>query len=380
MSVIEIPFGNETWRLDLPAAKRVELAPPGRAASALTPGEQVRDALEQPFDFEPLRRALTPDDHVVVVVDESLPAVAEMVTAVLQHLGTAHVSPESVTLLSPPNSRGGWIDDLPDEYADVHTEVHDPADRKKLAYLATTKGERRVYLNRTLVEAEFVVVLSGRRFDAAAGHGGAEAMIFPALSDEETRAASHTLAESAEVAWLLGTPFFVQVIDDGARVLDVVAGLPGSTAEGARRQDEFWKRSVPAEPDAVVTTVTGDRVTFADVALAALHAAQAAPKGGRVVVLAPPVDLGGAGVAVLRQCDDPREALKQLPADEAAFRRWATAAVRARLFLANVDDDTAEELFGTRVGNERELQRLLETADRVLVLPDGHRTRVELPR
>ncbi|QEL18115.1 lactate racemase domain-containing protein [Limnoglobus roseus] len=385
---IEIAFGTETWHLELPAEKRVTAHRAGCVASTASAAEQVRAALEKPFDFEPLRRALTPDDHVVVVVDESLPALAEIVTAVLQHLGTAGVTPEAVTLLTPPKSVGGnWLDDLPDEFADVRTEVHDPADRKKLAYLATSKGGRRLYLNRTLVEAEFTVVVSGRRYDPHHGYAGGESLLFPTLSDDETRtafqgdAAKESRGEPAEAAYLLGTPFFVQIIEDGDRVLDVVAGLPTSTAEGIRRQDEFWGVRIDEKPDTVITFVDG-RATFAEMALAVHHASRAVARGGKVAVLAPPVDLVGEGLTLLRHCVDPREALKFVsqakPADATACRQWATAASRAKLYVANVADDTAEELFSTRVGNERELQRLVETSERVLILPNGHRSRVEL--
>ena len=74
-----------------------------------------------------------------------------------------------MTIVSPPNSPQTWIDELPDEFADVTAETHDPADAKKLAYLATTKGGRRLYLNRSLVEADFWIFLTGRRFDPRSG-------------------------------------------------------------------------------------------------------------------------------------------------------------------------------------------------------------------
>ena len=108
-------------------------------------------------------------------------------------------------------------------------------------------GGRRVYLNRTLVEADFVVVLTGRGYDPLTGYAGAEAAIFPALADEETRAAFAgefttdapaakpwpVRDEAAEVAWLLGTPFLVQVIEgEGDTVQEVVAGLLDSTRRG----------------------------------------------------------------------------------------------------------------------------------------------------
>jgi len=38
--------------------------------------------------------------------------------------------------------------------------VHDPAHRQRLSYLATTRRGRRIYLNRTAVDADQIVVLS----------------------------------------------------------------------------------------------------------------------------------------------------------------------------------------------------------------------------
>src|SRR5262245_36329604 len=91
------------------------------------PPAAVRQALEVPFHFPPLRRALTPDDHVVVVVDEQVPRVDELLRVVLEHITRAEVSPGAVTLLCPPgNASHAWIDELPDEFGDVHVEDHDP--------------------------------------------------------------------------------------------------------------------------------------------------------------------------------------------------------------------------------------------------------------
>src|SRR5262249_55951119 len=158
---------------------------------------------------------------------------------VLAHLRSAGIQLEAVTILTPPDAPQGWIDELPDELADVRGEVHDPADRQKLAYLATTAAGRRLYLNRTLVEADFIVVISGRGYDPLTGYAGAEASVFPSLADEEIRASLAgppsadapgeepwpVRAEAAEILWLLGTPFLVQVIaGEGDTVQEIVAG------------------------------------------------------------------------------------------------------------------------------------------------------------
>src|SRR4030095_6322555 len=111
----------------------------------------VHAALEQPFGFPPLRRALTPDDHVAVVVDESLVALPRLLPPILEHVQQAGVQMQRVTLVCAPPSRGQpWLEELPDQFQDVHVEVHQPDDRKKLAYLATMRQGRRLYLNRTV--------------------------------------------------------------------------------------------------------------------------------------------------------------------------------------------------------------------------------------
>src|SRR5262249_7430746 len=153
---------------------------------------------------------------------------------VLAHLGTAGIPREAVTVLTAPVTPPGA--EVP---ARLQTEVHDPTDRNKLAYLASTAAGRRLYLNRTLVHADFVIVISGRRHDPGRGDAGAEAALYPSLADAEVRDSFEgqftsdapgeepwpVRAEAAEVTRLLGTPFFVQVIAGaGDSVQEVVAG------------------------------------------------------------------------------------------------------------------------------------------------------------
>src|SRR5437763_2341624 len=116
---VEFYVGTQPWAVTVPPEKAVGLRREPFAAPAASPRKLVRDALEKPFGFEPLRRALTPDDHVTIVVDEQLPHLAELLAGVLEHLATAGIQPEAVTLLTtPPATDQGWIDELPDEFAD----------------------------------------------------------------------------------------------------------------------------------------------------------------------------------------------------------------------------------------------------------------------
>jgi|SRR5579883_772730 len=390
----ELIVGSQPWTLKVPAEHAVMLQRAEFASPTSSPQQLVHDALDKPFHFEPLRRALTPDDRITVVIDPQLPHLAEMLAEILRHLGTANISPAAITILSPPGASGTWIDELSDEFAEVTAETHDPTDAKKLAYLATTKGGRRIYLNRSLVEADFVILLTGRRFDPYSGYAGAENAIFPALSNEETRTAfagefstaspKATEGEASEIAWLLGTPFLVQVIEgEGDSIQEVVAGLLDSSPEGVRRQDARWRGTISREPDTVIAAVSGEPagVSFLDLAKALATAARVVKKGGRIALLTTAAPDLGPGAEMLRTLDEPSEAKKLLahekPDDWAAAALWALSAKRASLFLASgYPDEVAEELFATPIQHASEVQRLIDGSESVLLIPDAHKTTV----
>ena len=393
---IVMPWGRQQWDVELPTANVIGARRQPAAPSLADPSAAVADALEHPFGFPPLRRALTPDDHVAVVVDESLAQVSRLLTPILRHIQQAGVQMDAVTLVcAPPSTEQPWLEELPDEFQDVHVEVHQPDDRKKLAYLATMRQGRRLYLNRTVVDADQSVVLTRRGYDLVLGYAGAAGSLFPILSDTATRAdtlGQLSLAaaggepwalqrEAAEAAWLLGVPFLVQVIEgrDG-EVLHIVGGPVESSAEAERLLDDRWRIEVSEPADVVVASISGDpaRHTFADFARAFGAAARVVEPGGKIVLLTDVAPALGPAAMLMRQTDDPGLALKMLeeenPIDfEAAFQ-WINAAQQAKLYLlSRLPEDAAEELFTTPMENPGQSLKLLQ-GRRVLFLPEAHQT------
>src|SRR5262249_41442247 len=296
----------------------------------------------------------------------------------------------------PSNAAHAWRDDLPAVYRDVAVENHDPSDRQRLSYLATTRKGRRVYLNRSAVDADQLIVLSRRGYDPLLGYSGCEGTLYPPLSEEATRrepAASLSNAipgsapwpvrrEAGEIAWLLGAPFMVQVIEGaGDEVIHVLGGLADSGAEGLRLLDARWRVSVDVAADTVIASISGDpaRQDFGDLARALAAAARVVKPEGRIVLLCranPPL---GPGAELLRHMDDPENALAQLRQqslpDLAAAFQWASAAQHAALYLfSGLAADTAEELFTTPLEHARQVQRLASGPGTCLFLPDAHKT------
>jgi nickel-dependent lactate racemase len=362
------------------------------------PVAAIGATLDQPFQFPPLHQALTSDDHVTIVVDEQVANLGRLLVPVLEHLAEAGVSPEAVTLLcAPTGSRQAWLEDLPEAFEDVHLEIHDPTDRKRLSYLATTKQGRRIYLNRTLVDADQVVVLTGRRYDALHGYAGAEGALFPALSDEATRnewdgrptfsapgATPWPLRQEAlETSWLLGLPFFVQLIaGPGDTLAHVVAGTAAASVEGQRLLDACWRRTVPQRVDVVVASLSGDpaRHQFADLAAAVANAARVVQPDGRILLLTRAKPDIGPGSDILFHSDEPRQALEQLerqPRSTALVPvlEWALASSHARIsLLSDLPDETVEDLFAAPMDKPAQVQRWLDRGGSCLFLDDAHKT------
>jgi nickel-dependent lactate racemase len=391
---IVMDYGLES--VDFEVADKNLIADPRPPTALADPTAAVRAALEQPYEFPPLRRALTPDDRVAIVVDERLPHLTELLVPVLEHLQGASVSPEAMTLLCPPSSsRQTWIDELPDAFQDVRVEMHDPDDRRHLAYLATTRHGKRIYLNRTLVDADQIVVLAGRRYDLLLGYSGAEGALYPAFCDKETRDEMNQRVnlgvpnetpwpvrrEAMETAWLLGAPFFVQVIEgSGDRVAHVIAGTADASREGQSLLNASWRRNVPHAADLVVASVSGDptRQDFATLAAALACAARVVEPGGRIVLLSQVNPALGTEIDVLRNADDPQTVLESFrgkhAVEMAPALQWASAANHAKInLLSGLPEETVEELFATPLNEARQVQRLLDAGGTCLFLQDAHK-------
>lgn len=389
-----IAWGQSHLDIDIDEANLVPALRAPIAPNLADPLQAMRDALEQPLDYPALRRALTPDDHVAIAVDEGIPQLGKLLTPLLEHISQAHVPAEAITLICPPASVGQpWLDDLPDEFQDVQIEVHQPADRKKLAYLATTRQGRRVYLNRTAVDADQLVLVSRRRHDVRLGCAGAETALFPTLSDEEAieefRTNLHSRApgenpwpvqqEARDIVWLSGAPFFVHIIEgSGDGIAHVLAGPLESSDAGRQLLNARWRIAFDRAADVVIASVTGS-ATSEDLARAFLSASRVVRSGGSIALLSEGTPSLGPAMAQFRRHEDPGLLLNVLyqekPIDLTTGYQWATAAQHARLYLlSGLQEDVAEELFTIPMQHAGQVQRLLTPDATCILLADAHKS------
>ncbi len=396
---IRMPWGTEIWEAEIADARVIY----PRAAEPTPTGVDIdsalAEALDHPLDYPPLYRALTPDDHLAIIVDEGVPQLPRLIEGILRHVAKGNVRPEAVTLVClPPSTGQTWLDELADEFQEVQVEVHHPEDRKKLAYLATSKGGRRLYLNRTLVDADQSIVLTRRCYDPLLGHAGGEMALYPGLSDETTRqelatrlakeAPSDQLwpieQEAREAAWLMGAPFLVQVIPGaGDSIADIVAGPVESSDAGKKKLDERWHIQVPEPADVVIASVVGADPSAEELAKAFFAAARVVKPAGQVVVLSAAQPEWGPSFEVLRKFDEAYPALKILlkdkPSDLSVGFMWASAAMQARLYLlSEAGPDFVEEIHATPLENIGQLQRWVNGTESITFLAEANKMLAEV--
>lgn len=398
MVTTTIRFAQE--EVTLPVDEGVLRGPPdgqGEPPLADVPAA-LAAALAQPLDFPPLCKALTPDDRIAVVVNEGLSQVSSLLGAVLREVEQAGVMRSNVTVVVPPRTFAP-VHDCRGPYADVRLEVHNPDNPRNLAYLASTRRGRRIYLNRTVVDADQLIVLGRVRFDPLFGFSGGFSELFPLLSDQATRreflcrpslyqagrARGRAQEEAEEVGNLLGLPFFVQAVEThGDQISHIVAGSAAAVSQQAQEWLNRHARFTAASADLVVSplSIERDSHNLADVAAALETASRVVRPGGRIVVLSRARAELSPGFELLRGADSPEQGLGQAQrlglADVVSLWQWTCGLQHATVtLLSQLPPEVAEDLFVTPMDHPGQLERLSRHASSMLLIPDAHRFLVD---
>jgi nickel-dependent lactate racemase len=397
---VVVDFAGESLELDV-SDEKVVAAWRGPAAGPEEPEEAVRNALENPPNFPPLRQFVVSGDHVVLAVDPTignLESLLEPIHAILRESG---VEPDGVTVLSTGPASSDLNRALP---SGATLAIHDPGDRGALAYLAATNHGRRIYLNRLLTDADVVIPLGRLGSDPILGYRGPWSVIFPGLSDNEAiqehrsrfrdaddgAPATQTKAsldESFEVSWLLGTQFHIGVVAGMRGFTEIVAGRELDVrSSGIDAWENHWTFDAGSRAELVVVGVgrPGIESDFFSVADALATATRLVQHGGRIVLLSRLAGELGPSLRRLTQAEDPKRAKAVLGGHEGdpdylAARQFAHALGWADVFLlSNLPRETVEELSAIPLENPEQARRLVTRAGSCSFASAADLTRVRI--
>ena len=364
--------------------------------------DELREALAHPLEFPPLELAVIPDDRVTIAVDRDTPEVATIVAAVWERLALRKVAPENIVIVQPLSSDGSKPADpraaLPDSVREqVIWKIHENAERQDLAYLASSSTGERVYLDRDIVDAGAVVAIGTVAYDPLMGYRGTNSVFFPGMSSPDAisraRGQGHTELRPDddrplrqvvdEIGWLLGMPFFVQVIPAaGGGVAHVLAGAAEFVLRrGKELLAQEWLVELEARPEIVVAAVDRDAGGhgWEQVGSALAAARNLVAHGGRIILL---TDLDaelGPGMEIVRGSAQPKEAFRPLrqaaPPDLISATQLAQAAEWADVYLlSRLPGDVVEDLFIIPLDSAEEASRLLRGDQTCAFLASAQKT------
>lgn len=285
----------------------------------------ILDALKQPRDFPPVSAMFVPGDSVAIALDSRFPNAADALAALMPIVRDAVGEAGEITIVATPDGGSALSDAAPDG---IPLVIHDPSDRNKLAYLATTKAGRRIYLNRHLTDADVVVSIGELRFDPLLGRRGPWTVLFPDLSDLETIRESSAplppnssadpsarLDESFEVSWLLGSQFSLGLVPARSGFAAVVAGLNASVRDqGMTLLERDWEFRAETRAELVVAGIgrPGEQPGMDELVAGITAAAGLVRQGGKIAILSHARGAVGPALRRLIDAGEPRLGAKAL--------------------------------------------------------------------
>ena len=182
---------NSSVRIDLVNGRAAGGTDVPRGNPLADPAAATVAALADPIDYPALARSTTPGDRVVLAMDRGVPQAASVVAAIVGTLIDAGVEADGISVLQPQAGAEMGEEDpcrLLPEAIRTRTAlvVHNPADRRQLAYLAADESGTAILVHRALHEADLILPVGCLRGPAAAGYFGIHTALYPAFSDEKT--------------------------------------------------------------------------------------------------------------------------------------------------------------------------------------------------
>lgn len=376
---------------------------------ALSPAEAttaLAEALSTPLSGPPLARHVVPGDRVVIAVPEWLPGGNPTLELLFQevssHLTSGGVDPDDISLLVAPSlsllgDEGGHSGppNLPASLADRTTRFC-PDQAEETAYLLGDAHGEPLHLARQLVDADVVIAVEPFGYDAALGGRSPEGSLWPSFARPDRRLALArgllanrlpTLrawrALAGEVTSQLGLLASLRLTAGrGDSLGGLCFGFPADSRKRARQLAGGW-RPAPTERAAVtVAGVASPHCSLATITRAVAAAARVTRPDGTICLA---TDLAAVPdgfftnwrrgeplqmvVGDAAGADDPAmlaEALQTL-----VFAR--ALADRRLVLLANLDEETVENLDIGHADSPDAVNRLVRQADSLAVLHEADR-------
>ncbi|EAQ77818.1 lactate racemase domain-containing protein [Blastopirellula marina] len=393
---ISLSFGeSQKFELELKDDKVVALCD-GAGSTLSSVGEAVDAALTNPPQFPALADATVPGDLIAFAIGRHIPAVDEIIAAILQVVARPEMADRRMAIVLPHDAAKDLeaaVQQMIGERNDVTVERHDPDDRNKLAFIGATKENRPIMINRSLSDADMVVPVGLARLDSSLDYFGPYEAVFPTFTDRETMQRLSAPAfveqpvlrkrragEATEVGHILGVLFGLQVEANGPESISAIrAGAIDQLSTQIQAElAKTWRYQPSKRAALAVVAISGGHYqqTWANFARALAVASAAADDNAAIMICCELSTHPSATMLQLAEHDDlddqRRRIRRERTTDAVAALQLATTLDRNKIYLlSNLPEAIVDELNMAPVANLEEARKVCEYYDSCTFIAHG---------
>jgi lactate racemase len=327
---IEIPYGSEMLRVNLPAGRLLGTLDVTDTAGLDDRNRAIREAIENPIGLEKnIFEIVNPGETIAIVVPDSFRTtrIEQVLPVLLEGLIEAGISEGDISFIyatgthrgpTPDEEKKILGDDIYNRFKD-QAFAHDPRDEENLVYAGTTSRGTKVHLNKRVHEADRIIATGAVVLHYFGGFGGGRKSIVPGVASITSIASNHSMNlhptedeidPAVRIGGLEGNPvaedmleatqqshvdyIINTVLNRESEIAAVFAGeLNAAHIEATQLAHKQFATDISEQADIVIAASPATQ-NFVQTHKALFNAYQAVKPDGRIILLAPcPEGLGG---------------------------------------------------------------------------------------
>lgn len=315
-----LPYGKDQKSLFVPEENVIAYGGP-KDAPAIDVALQVRNALEEPINMQPLADCIPENGKVVVIVDDytrPTPA-SEILPSLIDYLNQKGIPDKDISILIAAGihrsmTKAELLEKIGEQiYQRIEIHQHDGSDKAQMAFCGETSKGTPVWLNRHAAEADFRIGIGLVEAHAYAGFSGGPKIMMPGIAAKETIFHHHgnlAVSDRSRFGVTDGNPFWEDLVEvaqigkldfivnivlnrDG-EIAFLHAGEPVETQRASIEQFmTVYGVEVPEPADLVIASANPKYWYFDQSNVAMLNAANVVKDGGiRIIAAECPENFG----------------------------------------------------------------------------------------
>ncbi|MFZ5754348.1 MAG: nickel-dependent lactate racemase [Bacillota bacterium] len=273
---IKLKYGNDYHTVSVPTKNIMDIIIPEDLPGVPDQMEEVRRALREPIESEPLSVLAKGKENVVILCsDITRPSPSYLlVPPILEELNTAGVTDDKITVVfglgyHRPHTEEEKKKLIGEEvYRRVKCIDHD---RNNCVYLGQSSRGTPIWVFEPVAKTDLIIGTANLEFHYKAGYSGGDKALMPGVCSKETIQANHVMMirpgtmpgkadgnpmreDIEEIGRIAGVKFIVNpVLNSNKEIVKCVAGHPVKAhREGCKYIDMMYKRSIPEKADIVI--------------------------------------------------------------------------------------------------------------------------------